>query len=136
MKIFTSYFGNVKKLSSAGIKMISISLYKPKFFYGIEAKNVAPRSSMIFGDLSHEQYEERYRKEVLGNVDAVEFIKMIEKMSQGSDIALCCYEKPGDFCHRHILAEWLKEQTGIIIKEFGVEPEKDNKAKAQQLSLF
>lgn len=23
------------------------------------------------------------------------------------DIILCCYETPEEFCHRHILAEWL-----------------------------
>lgn len=23
------------------------------------------------------------------------------------DIVFVCYEKPGDFCHRHLLAEWL-----------------------------
>lgn len=136
MKIYTSYFGNAKKLGSAGVKMVSISLYKPKFFYGIEAKNVAPRSYMIFGGLSQEEYRKKYRKEVLGRVNAKEFIKMLERMSQGSDVALCCYEKPGDFCHRHILAEWLKEETGQKVEEFGVEPEKDNKPEAQQLSLF
>jgi len=29
-------------------------------------------------------------------------------MSDGMDIALVCYEKPGDFCHRHLVAEWLR----------------------------
>lgn len=29
------------------------------------------------------------------------------KLSGGKDIALICYEKPTDFCHRHLVAEWL-----------------------------
>ena len=27
----------------------------------------------------------------------------------GKDIALICYEKPSDFCHRHLVAEWLNK---------------------------
>ena len=29
-----------------------------------------------------------------------------------------CYEKPGDFCHRHLLADFLNENLGLDIKEF------------------
>ena len=34
------------------------------------------------------------------------------------DIVLLCYEKPGRFCHRHILAEWIKEKTGEEVEEY------------------
>jgi len=33
----------------------------------------------------------------------------LEQISQGRDIILCCYEKPEDFCHRKILADWLSD---------------------------
>lgn len=26
-----------------------------------------------------------------------------------NDIALICYEKPTDFCHRHLVADWLNK---------------------------
>lgn len=33
--------------------------------------------------------------------------ELLRTITSHRDIVLCCYEKPGDFCHRHILAEWL-----------------------------
>lgn len=35
----------------------------------------------------------------------------------GWHIALICYEKPGDFCHRKIVAEWLQD-AGITCQEW------------------
>ena len=34
------------------------------------------------------------------------------------NIILLCYEKSGDFCHRHILADWLEENFGYKVKEY------------------
>lgn len=36
--------------------------------------------------------------------------EMVRKQyGKNKDIALVCYEKPSDFCHRHLVAKWLKE---------------------------
>ena len=35
-------------------------------------------------------------------------------------IALVCYEKPSDFCHRHLVADWLNK-NGISCKEWSEE---------------
>lgn len=68
---------------------------------------------------SHAEYEKRYKTEVLSIFkDISTLINRISYISGGKDVALCCYEKPSDFCHRHIVAKWLKEQTGIEVKEF------------------
>lgn len=32
-------------------------------------------------------------------------------------IALICYEKPSDFCHRHLVADWLNK-NGIPCEEW------------------
>lgn len=32
---------------------------------------------------------------------------LLSEVADKRDIVLCCYEKPNEFCHRHILAEWL-----------------------------
>ena len=32
-------------------------------------------------------------------------------------IALICYEKPTDFCHRHLVADWFNK-NGIRCKEY------------------
>lgn len=120
MRIYTSYFGNSKKLQQAGIKVIGISLYPPRWFNGISLKQVAPTRSILFANgQTQEEYTRRYRSEVLSQQDMQQFLKTVEQASGGQDVALCCYEKPEDFCHRHILADWIKEKLGIEISEYG-----------------
>lgn len=127
MKIYTSYFGNIKKLQQAGIKAIGIALYPPRWFYGISLKQVSPTKSILFAkDQTQEEYIRRYKSEVLALQDIKQFLKTVEMASGGQDVALCCYEKPGDFCHRHILAEWIKEKAGIEIKEYGYVEKKES----------
>ena len=119
MKIYTSYFGNSKKLQQAGIKVIGIALYPPRWFNGISLKQVSPTKSILFAkDQTQEEYIRRYKSEVLAQQDIRQFLRTVEHASGGQDVALCCYEKPGDFCHRHILAEWIKGKTGVEIEEY------------------
>lgn len=126
MRIYTSYFGNSKKLQQAGIKVIGISLYPPRWFNGISLKQVAPTKSILFANgQTQEDYTRRYRSEVLSLQDMQQFLKTVEQASEGQDVALCCYEKPEDFCHRHILADWIKEKLGIEISEYGYTPKKE-----------
>ena len=116
MKIYTSYFGNSKKLQQAGIKVIGISLYPPRWFNGISLKQVAPTKSILFANgQTQEDYVRRYKSEVLSQQDMQQFLKTVGQASGGQDVALCCYEKPEDFCHRHILADWIREKLGIEI---------------------
>jgi len=126
MRIYTSYFGNSKKLQQAGIKVIGISLYPPRWFNGISLKQVAPTKSILFANgQTQEEYTRRYRSEVLSQQDMQQFLKTVEQASGGQDVALCCYEKPDDFCHRHILADWITEKAGIEISEYGYTPKKE-----------
>lgn len=126
MRIYTSYFGNSKKLQQAGIKVIGISLYPPRWFTGISLKQVAPTRSILFANgQTQEEYTRRYRSEVLSQQDMQQFLKTVEQASGGQDVALCCYEKPEDFCHRHILSDWIKEKLGIEISEYGYTPKKE-----------
>ena len=48
MKVYTSYFANSKKLAAAGIKVIGVALYPPRWFYGFSMKNVAPTPSILY----------------------------------------------------------------------------------------
>lgn len=133
MKIFTSYFGNSRKLNEAGVLIICVAIGKPKFLNVPQMINVAPTRYMISGACSHEEYLQLYDK-ILASQDANKVVEQIKALSRGKDVALCCYEKPGDFCHRHILAKWLTENTGIEITEFGAVEKKTPQYK--QASLF
>ena len=136
MKIYTSYFAKAAILRKAGIVPIGVALWPPRFFRGISMKQVAPRRYMLDDRLTDEEYIRMYRNDVLRLVDARSFIQDLERASRGMDVALCCFEKPGDFCHRHILAKWLNEQTGIEASEFGVAESKQETPKPEQQSLF
>jgi uncharacterized protein YeaO (DUF488 family) len=57
------------------------------------------------------KYEERFRKQVLGDPKAVERLKAIAKESKTKDVWLICYEKPPKRCHRHLLAEMVQERA-------------------------
>lgn len=131
MKIYTSYFAKAAILRKVGIVPIGVALWPPRFFRGISMKQVAPRRYMLDDRLTDEEYIRMYRNDVLRLVDARSFIQDLERASRGMDVALCCFEKPGDFCHRHILAKWLNEQTGIEVSEFGVAESKQETPKPE-----
>lgn len=132
MKIYTSYFGNSRKLAASGIKSICIAVGKPRFFFGPQMLNVAPTRYMISSACQPEEYIRLY-KGILSRLNAFQVVEQIKQLSNGKDVALCCYEKPGDFCHRHLLAEWITENTDIEIQEFGVVERKGPEYKQQSL---
>ena len=131
MKVYTSYFANSKNLSKEGIVVISIARYSPKWFSGQRYTKVAPTGWMLSNNCTHDQYLRSYDN-ILRHLNPNEVIREVGELSQGRDVALCCYEKPGDFCHRHLLADWLTK-NGIEVKEW---ESKEDKEKKMQLSLF
>ena len=78
---------------------------------------------------TQEQYIERYNRLVLGTLRVENVVRDIERLSGGRDAALLCYEKPGDFCHRHLLAKWITEESGVEVKEWMT----DEESKAEEL---
>lgn len=81
--------------------------------------NLAPTKYMLSPACKNAEYEHLYKQDILGRLNPREFIQTLQRYDTGNGIALCCYEKPDDFCHRHFLAEWIIEKTGLEVKEFG-----------------
>ena len=135
MKIYTSYFGNKKALDKAGIMVVSVARWQPRYCpVACVMLDVAPTVYML-KEATSEQYDAEYQK-ILSRLDVPGFIKRLEIASGGKDVALCCYEKPGEFCHRHVLAEYLTKQTGIEIEEFVAAPPTPPPPKIDTPSLF
>jgi len=112
--IHTSYFANIKNLPTS-MKKISISRVSPDWAnIDEELKELAPSSNLLRrykdGLVSKEMYEVEYIEQ-LRNLDPFEIGNKIE------DSAILCYEKSGDFCHRHIVSSWLSE-FGFDIEEY------------------
>jgi hypothetical protein len=107
----TSYF-----IKSAGHpKAISIAGRAPKIFKGREYKILAPKiwffqKYKLDGDVQF--YTEQYQAEVLDPLDPKEVLRDL-----GEDAVLLCWEKPGEFCHRHLVAQWLKEKLNMEVTE-------------------
>lgn len=56
-------------------------------------------------------FKREYKDLVLSTLDANNVIKELKSLilHKTDSIALVCYEKLADFCHRHLVAEWLQE---------------------------
>lgn len=125
MEIYTSYFGRKAQLERAGIVPICIALWKPRWYSGISYLPVAPKAFMLKDpNQTQEMYIERYNRLVLDTLRVENVVRDIENLTRGRDAALLCYEKPGDFCHRHLLADWMTKQSGIEVTEWMPEEER------------
>jgi uncharacterized protein (DUF488 family) len=131
MEIYTSYFAKEKKLKVKSIVPIGIARFPPKFFYGQNLFDLAPRPDML--RMSEEQYDREFKK-ILARLNPQQIYEQIQKMSGGRDVALLCFEKSGDPCHRYMVADWLNKELRLNIKEFDYVPK--SKPEGVQGSLF
>lgn len=92
MRIYTSYFGNYRKLAAANVKMICVALGKPRFYNAPQIIEVAPKRYMLDDKWTYEEYTNMYLNDVLAKVNPQELIQTIQRLSEGKDVALCCYE--------------------------------------------
>lgn len=115
---YTSYYAKLNKVESVAVP-ISISLSIPMGVIIKSYKKLAPSWSILSEyKEKHDDalYTERFKKEILDNLDANEVAKELTTLADGKPFCLMCYEKSGSFCHRNIVAEWL-QNAGIEIKE-------------------
>lgn len=109
----TGYFANERNYE--GMRKISIALYPPRGWHGEQCKWLMPSSVLLnnykTGRCSKEEYERIFHKQ-LELIDADKLFDVL-----GNNTVLLCYEKPGAFCHRRIVAAWFEEQLGIKVEE-------------------
>ena len=131
MKIYTSYYGRTKKLIKNNILPISISLFKPKYLKDDiknELKYLAPRYNILKMEVP--EYVPNYTN-ILKRFSAKKVIEEIKQITKGKDCALMCYERPEDFCHRHMVSEWLSKNTEFEVIEWSGEEKESS-----QVDLF
>ena len=121
MLIYTSYFGNLKNIPK-DITPIAICGKSPDWYDGIEYKKLAPKYKFFqewkkTGD--NDYYIEHFNIEVLAPLSAAAVYEELEGLCNGKACVLICYEKPDNFCHRHLVADWLETNLNIYtIKEW------------------
>ena len=110
--IQTSYYSNKQLRYATGkFRLIGISQGVPKWFDGEVFKALAPTWQMVrMKDM--EKYTQLYKSEILAKLNPVKLADLLD------DTILLCWEKPGEFCHRRLVAEWLEAATGVPVPEF------------------
>jgi len=125
--LYTSYFGAMKNFPENYIP-VSICGRAPKSYHGVEYKKLAPKKDFFMEwkkNNDNEFYIKNFNEKVIGTLDQYavieEIINFLPADAQNKikssqlpvwrnshlHIVMVCYEKPGDFCHRHIVADWF-----------------------------
>lgn len=125
-EFYTGYFARIKKYKELGLYPVSIARYNPKGINIFTWSAVAPSEDILrdykSGKTTEIEYDFRYRLQ-LQNRNILEDLHFIDSKipKEYNGIVLCCYEKSGTFCHRHILAEHIDEKFSIPVKEVSLE---------------
>ena len=117
--IYTTYFANLQNLPSA-ITPIAICGKSPDYYTGLQYKKLAPKYSFfsIWKEThDNEFYIKEFNAQVLSRLSPERVVEELQSISPTNDIALVCYEKPSDFCHRHLVAQWFRD-NGYECQEF------------------
>ena len=120
MQVYTSCFKFAKSLDESKFFVVSISRFPPRGFKCYKCYEFAPPADllrMFKNGLSRRHYSVRYRHVVLESIDVHKVFEDLAVKACGRDIVLCCFEPAFDFCHRRVLADYVKEEWGYFIKE-------------------
>jgi len=106
--ILTSNFQIAGHLPQA----VAISQGIPRGWTGRVYRPLAPPWSMI--KISDPvKYIQAYRQQILAKLDPQQVLIDLG----GDDFIMLCWEKPGDFCHRLLVAAWLRKELGVRVDE-------------------
>lgn len=116
MKVYTSYFAKLDKIPK-DIYPIAISCTVPNWVNIARYVPLAPPYSLLSRykkDKDSIAFEVEFRETVLGHLEKEKVLNQLEQISNGKDVVLMCYEKRGDFCHRHLVASWLGAEELVV----------------------
>lgn len=70
----------------------------------------------------NDYYVKCFNEQVLNQLDWFQVYEELYNLADSCglpqyEIALVCYEKPGDFCHRHLVSNWFNEHL-ILCEEY------------------
>ena len=116
--IYTSYFGMLKKIPPE-ITPIAICRGIPRWYDGKLYSDLAP-SYETLSNWRARHDEEAYKKDFYIGLfarDPRRTVAELQELAGTKDFVLLCYEKSGEFCHRHLVSVWLRI-NGIDCTEF------------------
>lgn len=109
----TSYFAN--KASGYDPQAVSIARWPPRW-WGKRRRYIAlaPSADLLKrakAGMPWPEYVAEYKRDVLARLDPAKVY------SDLSDSILLCWERPGEDCHRRLVAEWIESSLGVKVPE-------------------
>lgn len=130
--IYTGYFAKETMYREAGLVPVSIARYPAKGYRGYKCPVLAPTGQMLH--MHEARYVPMYNETILGKLDPVRLEEELRKL--GENVVLLCFERPSDFCHRQLVAKWLRH-NGIDCEEYQISlPEAPKPPQSETLNLF
>ena len=121
--IYTTYFAQLKTLPE-GVLPIAICAKPPSGYKGPVYRALAPKYDFFKKwqiTKDNEEFTENYIAQVLKQLNPIRVVAdlyyQVNAAPCSCDIALVCYEKSTDFCHRHLVAGWLRD-NGYACEEW------------------
>lgn len=105
----TSYFAKYRGDRGCNIAIKPISGYT-----GLSYPELYPKWPFLKKykeDGNKEAYTKEYYNLILNKLNPEKVYDDLQ------DYVLLCYEKPGDFCHRRLVANWIETSLGIVVPE-------------------
>lgn len=111
--IFTSNYARDGKHPNA----VAISVVPPSWYEGRCYPALAPTWEMVrdvkAGNITQFQYAQLFRDLLVRR--KLDPHTVLQEL--GENAVLLCYEKPGDHCHRRLVADWIKNHTDVDVPE-------------------
>lgn len=108
-KIYTCNFKRAMKIFPDW-RLVSIARWSPYDFKGSQFKQLAPPEDLHkaykYKGLSKKDFIDIYADRVLMGLNPNDVYNAL------AGKVLCCWEPYGDFCHRHLVLEWLRIELG------------------------
>jgi hypothetical protein len=114
----TSYFDLLKKGLLKTEETLSISRNPPDWYEGHCVRGLSPSVGLLKAKndkwISDTEFTKQYIKEIEERIEGQ--YDRLARLLNGK--VLLCFEKPDKFCHRHVLAEWLRTNLNFTVEEF------------------
>ena len=119
----TSYFGKLRSLDLSSYYIVQVCTFAPK---GVPVNAVLTPALPGWrhlvvpykeGLINEAEYEVTYMRFLDANRDSIlAAVKDVLEKAAEKEPLLLYYEKPSDWCHRHVLARWLRRE-GVPVEE-------------------
>ncbi|EJP0602850.1 hypothetical protein NVB42_001978 [Salmonella enterica] len=59
-----------------------------------------------------------YERDILAKLNPEQTWNELHLLMGNVEPVLLCWEKPGEFCHRQLVARWFRRELGIAVEEY------------------